>query len=336
MNMKRLNGSGTDGYSLVEAMMVVAGIGIVTAFAAPSISRFKASHEVHAATWEVGGVLKQTRSRAVQHATPYLVLFQKEEVTAAGSRSAFALIVRDNDRSYSVTPPDEVESFSLSSDVGTRVRQYGETEIVPYPDMPPVEYDLLPVFRATGSTNPAGSTSPVSPTAPTSVSIASAPSSGKPKKVKSIKGKGKGLSGSGGLLGGVTDLVGGLLGIGSGSGSSGSGSSSGTGSSGAGSPLATVRATTSSGSVDDPAVHETVEEIVMNGASFPLSEGEGVPALAFDERGVPVSLDSPTEWGSGAGAIYLTDNERVVYAAALSPMGEVQVERYDPLTTSWK
>jgi hypothetical protein len=88
--------------------------------------------------------------------------------------------------------------------------------------------------------------------------------------------------------------------------------------------------------VDDPATDDTVEEIVVNGASFPLSEGEGVPALAFDERGVPVSLDSPTQWGSGAGAIYLTDNERVVYAASLSPMGEVQVERYDPTTISWK
>jgi hypothetical protein len=81
---------------------------------------------------------------------------------------------------------------------------------------------------------------------------------------------------------------------------------------------------------------ESVAATATNGTTFPMSEDAGVPAIAFNERGIPVSPDSPDEWGSGAGAVYLTDNESAVYAAVLSPMGEVGVRRYEPATASWK
>jgi hypothetical protein len=67
---------------------------------------------------------------------------------------------------------------------------------------------------------------------------------------------------------------------------------------------------------------------LTNGASFPNSESEGVPAVAFNEQGIPVSLDSPSEWGSGAGAVYLTDGDSALYAASVSPLGEVSEVRY--------
>jgi type II secretory pathway pseudopilin PulG len=71
-----------------------------------------------------------------------------------------------------------------------------------------------------------------------------------------------------------------------------------------------------------------VQSAVTNGASFPVSETEGVPAVAFNEQGIPVSLDAPTQWGSGAGAVYVTDGGSTVYAASISPLGEVSEVRY--------
>jgi hypothetical protein len=34
--------------------------------------------------------------------------------------------------------------------------------------------------------------------------------------------------------------------------------------------------------------------------------------------------------------VYLTDNANAVYAAVLSPLGEVSVSRYDATTNTWK
>jgi type II secretory pathway pseudopilin PulG len=275
------------GYTAVEALTVVAVMGVTAAFTAPSMLRFQAAQQVQSATSEVGGMLQRVRARAVNEAIPYLVLFQKEEVTD-GERSAFALIVRDNDRSYTVTPPDDVETFTLGPEVKPKVRQYGEA--------------------------PAGGTS--------SFETLAAPTTDRSMLVEnrtSSSGSGSGSGGLvGGLLGGVGEVVGGLLG--GGSGSSGSGSS---GSSGSGSASTTLP-------------RESVDTVATNGTTFPVSEDAAVPAIAFNERGIPVSVDSPQDWGTGAGAVYLTDNESAVYAAVLSPLGEVSMARYDAKSSSWR
>jgi type II secretory pathway pseudopilin PulG len=263
------------GYTVVEALTVVGVMGVAAAFSAPSVINFKAAQEVQSATAQVGGMLQRVRSRAIGESTPYLVLFQKEEVVD-GERSPFALIVRDTDRSYSLTDPDSVETFALDANIREEVRQYGEAPGSPiYEDMVPPQEDRSQLVQS-------------------------------------------GLD-SGGLLGGVTQELGGLLGgggsSGSGSGSSGSGSSSGS-------------------STIQP--REPVMDTVTNGTTFPVSGEAEAPAIAFNERGIPVSPDSPQDWGSGAGAVYMTDNEKSVYAAVLSPLGEVSLGRYDASTRSWK
>jgi type II secretory pathway pseudopilin PulG len=245
------------GYTVVEALTVVGAMGVVAAFSAPSIMNFKAVQEVQAATSEVGGMLQRVRTRAAAEAVPHLILFQKEDVSG-GERSAFALIVRDNDRTYSLTPPDDVETFKLDPRLRPEIRQYGEG-------------DAAPIYETM-----------LAPTEDRSTTVDN-----------------------------------------SGSGSSGSGSS-GSGSSGSG----------SSGS--SRLLREVVKEVATNGTTFEVAADAGVPALAFNERGIPVSLESPQDWGSGAGAVYLTDNENAVYAAVLSPLGEISLSRYDPKTSSWK
>jgi hypothetical protein len=75
---------------------------------------------------------------------------------------------------------------------------------------------------------------------------------------------------------------------------------------------------------------------VVNGATFPVSAAEEVPAFAFTERGIPVALDTPKAWGSGVGSVFVTDGRYVVYSASVSPLGQVTERRYNPETNSWK
>jgi hypothetical protein len=80
----------------------------------------------------------------------------------------------------------------------------------------------------------------------------------------------------------------------------------------------------------------TVGEAVTNGATFPVSATDGVPAIAFNEQGIPVSPDAPQQWGSGSGAVYLTDNEHAVFAVVVSPLGAIELARYDAASSTWK
>jgi hypothetical protein len=50
-----------------------------------------------------------------------------------------------------------------------------------------------------------------------------------------------------------------------------------------------------------------------------------VPAIGFNSQGIPVSLATPTQWGTGAGAYYITDNYRSVYAVVVLPLGGIRV-----------
>jgi hypothetical protein len=74
----------------------------------------------------------------------------------------------------------------------------------------------------------------------------------------------------------------------------------------------------------------------VNGSTFPVDEASGRPVIAFSERGIPVDPSNPTSWGSGAGAIYLTDGKEAVYAAVVQPMGGVKLRKYEPGTGEWR
>ena len=75
---------------------------------------------------------------------------------------------------------------------------------------------------------------------------------------------------------------------------------------------------------------------VANGASFRTDPSTGALGLGFTPRGVAVDLATPTTWGSGAGAYYVTDNTDSVYAAEVGPLGEVRVRALSGATNSWR
>ena len=75
---------------------------------------------------------------------------------------------------------------------------------------------------------------------------------------------------------------------------------------------------------------------IADGASFPQDPNTLSLGFGFTARGVPVALATPTTWGSGAGAFYVTDNVRNVFAVELGPLGEIRVRSFDPATNSWQ
>ena len=74
---------------------------------------------------------------------------------------------------------------------------------------------------------------------------------------------------------------------------------------------------------------------LTEGASFPSDPNTGRPGVGFTAQGVPVDLNTPTAWGTGAGAFYITDGSTAVYAAVVGPLGEVRVRALNPGTGEW-
>jgi prepilin-type N-terminal cleavage/methylation domain-containing protein len=107
---------------------------------------------------------------------------------------------------------------------------------------------------------------------------------------------------------------------------------SGSGSSGSGS-TGSGTTSTSSGKTARAA---TVSESVVNGSTFPIDQESGRPVIAFSERGIPVDPRTPTRWGSGAGAIYLTDGKDALYAAIVNPLGSIKLKKYEAASNTWR
>jgi prepilin-type N-terminal cleavage/methylation domain-containing protein len=75
---------------------------------------------------------------------------------------------------------------------------------------------------------------------------------------------------------------------------------------------------------------------LQDGTTFPMADGVGVPAVAFSPQGAPVGVNTPDQWGTGAGGIYLTDDESMVLAVLVMPLGEVKIKSLDAASGEWK
>lgn len=74
---------------------------------------------------------------------------------------------------------------------------------------------------------------------------------------------------------------------------------------------------------------------VLNGSGFQFDAFTGQTAIGFTTRGIPVQLQNPTNWGSGSGSYYVTDNNRSVYAVDVGPLGEVKLRGLNTATNAW-
>jgi prepilin-type N-terminal cleavage/methylation domain-containing protein len=75
---------------------------------------------------------------------------------------------------------------------------------------------------------------------------------------------------------------------------------------------------------------------LQDGTTLPMAADLGVPAVAFSPQGAPVAPDTPDQWGTGTGGIYLTDDESLVLAVVVMPLGEVKIQSLDQATGEWK
>jgi prepilin-type N-terminal cleavage/methylation domain-containing protein len=85
---------------------------------------------------------------------------------------------------------------------------------------------------------------------------------------------------------------------------------------------------------EDPAAPSDLSSLTQ-ASSFGIDPTTGVPAVGFTTQGIPVDLNTPTAFGSGGGAIYVTDNESMVLAIILEPLGSVRVRVLQPGSSNW-
>jgi prepilin-type N-terminal cleavage/methylation domain-containing protein len=75
---------------------------------------------------------------------------------------------------------------------------------------------------------------------------------------------------------------------------------------------------------------------LVDGTTIPVDAAKGVPVLAFSPQGAPVNTATPALWGSGAGGMYLTDNDQMLIAVVVQPVGEVRTFAWDAGSGTWK
>ncbi len=88
---------------------------------------------------------------------------------------------------------------------------------------------------------------------------------------------------------------------------------------------------------EDPAAFPAIPS---PGVTFPDDVVRSQPGIAFNTQGFPISLPAaiggpPGAPGSGQGSYYVTDNDQVVYAATLLPLGSTRVRIWRPALTDW-
>ena len=74
-------------------------------------------------------------------------------------------------------------------------------------------------------------------------------------------------------------------------------------------------------------------------STFPNASFNALPTLGFTPQGLPVAVNGAATPGSGAGAVYVTDNQSSVYAAIVLPLGGVRVRVLDgsnPAQLVWR
>jgi type II secretory pathway pseudopilin PulG len=77
-----------------------------------------------------------------------------------------------------------------------------------------------------------------------------------------------------------------------------------------------------------------------SGTSFPIDAASSAAGVGFTSRGIPLALPTTVGGpagavGSGAGTYYVTDNDTLVFAATLLPLGGTRVRAYRPAMNDW-
>jgi prepilin-type N-terminal cleavage/methylation domain-containing protein len=72
------------------------------------------------------------------------------------------------------------------------------------------------------------------------------------------------------------------------------------------------------------------------GTTFPVDPDTGLRGIGFTAQGIAISTAPPRSPGSGAGAYYVTDNNKAVYAVIVQPLGSVTIRTLNPENGEWR
>ncbi len=83
-----------------------------------------------------------------------------------------------------------------------------------------------------------------------------------------------------------------------------------------------------------------ITAIPDGGVTFPDDVVRGQPGIGFNSQGFPISLppalgDPAGAPGSGSGSFYVTDNDEVIYAATMLPLGGTRLRVFRPSMGDW-
>ncbi len=129
--MNRLRGSA--GFTLIELVMVLAIIGVVSAFAMPSFTRYRNQEEAKEGTARVAAQLRDARSQAMKTGIPQFVLFWPYARFPAITRpTTVMMIVRDTNGNFQLDAGEttrnvDVADFNLKAGVVTGYNAAGMT-----------------------------------------------------------------------------------------------------------------------------------------------------------------------------------------------------------------
>jgi prepilin-type N-terminal cleavage/methylation domain-containing protein len=90
-------------------------------------------------------------------------------------------------------------------------------------------------------------------------------------------------------------------------------------------------------SVDESStIPDGVMASTVSGMTIPVDPDYGVPMIGFSPQGAAVTRLAPDNWGGGAGGVYVTDNDEMLLAVVVQPLGDVKTLAYDEGAGQWR
>jgi prepilin-type N-terminal cleavage/methylation domain-containing protein len=111
------------GFSLIELVIVLLVVGIMTAFAVPSIGRYRMGEQTRENAQQIASVLRSARSASIKEGVSHFVLFNPASPPAA--EGTIARVVRDVDGDWQVTGVDLAMDYKFLPATHADVVPYG-------------------------------------------------------------------------------------------------------------------------------------------------------------------------------------------------------------------